>query len=176
MITDPRQILLRPGGRLPRAEFMVGAVAFVALSYAGIAIMQWLDPATGAGFWFGLFVFVFALPYMLYSVAGQRLHDMGRSVWPLTWLLVLMVIAMFAVAYANGGEEYIDTLSKFDRKEAIDPAIKAQADQIYQDQLAAGGANMKLKLILGGMLGAFTLWLALSPGQKGENKYGSAAY
>jgi len=172
MTLDPRQILLRPRGRLSRAEFAIGAVGFVLISYLSIAIMRWLDPSTSLGFWFGLFVFVMALPYMLYSIAGQRLHDMGRSVWPLTWLIILMVIAMFAVAYANGGEEYIDTLSKFDRKEAIDPAVKAAADQRYQDQLAAGNANRTLSLLLGGMLGVFTLWLGLQKGQSVENKYG----
>ena len=169
---DPRTLLLRPRGRIGRVQFIVGAAMFVALALASVAVMRLLDPSTAAGFWWGFAMFLLFLPFALYSVAGQRLHDMGRSVWPLTWLLIIMVAVMFSVAYSNGGEEYIDTLAGFDRRASIDPAIKQAADDAYRARLAEGGANRTLSLLLSGLLGAFVLALALVPGQRGENRWG----
>ena len=167
---DPRKLLFRPRGRLNRPSFAVGLVLFLVVTALAGVVMRALDPATGAGFYFGLF-FAIAWMFMLYSVFGQRLHDMGKNVWPLTGVLALLFVLFISVAMAYGGAEYVDAYSEFERKDIIDPEVKAELDAAYEAELAEG-AGRTLNLVLGGVMGAFTLWLLLTKGQTEANRYG----
>ena len=173
MTLNPLHLLFRPRGRLDRPSFAVALVLFLLVSALATWILRALDPATAAGFWFGLVWFLLFF-YMLYSVFGQRLHDMGRSVWPLTGLLFALFLLFISVAMAYGGAEYMSEYSQFDRKEVIDPSTVERLDETYRTELAAGGERT---LRWGSKLlaGAFTLWLLVWPGQAGENRYGGAA-
>ena len=170
MVLDPRQLLFRPRARLDRPSFAAALVALIVAFALGGVIMRLLDPATAGGFYFGLFFGIASL-FMIYSVFGQRLHDMGLSVWPLTGLLFLLFLIFIGVAMAYGGVEYFEAYSQFDRKEAIDPEVVRALDDAYRERLAQGGARM-LKVLMSGAIGAFTLWLLLSKGEAGENRYG----
>ena len=170
MTRNPLHILLRPGGRLGRVSFVVGVVLLVVLSALAGVVMRALDPATSAGFWWGLGYFLLFW-VMLFSVFGQRLHDMGRTVWPLWGVLFAVFLVMIGVMLAYGGAEYFGAFSAYDREDAIDPAVVESLRADYEAELAKAGPT--LNLILSVILGAFTVWLALTPGKEAENRWGA---
>ena len=170
MTLDPRKLLFRPRGRLSRAEFVVGVVMFVAVVLASFYLMHLLNPATAAGFWAGL-VLLFVIPFMFYSVWGQRLHDMGRSVWPVTAALFLAFLILIGVMLAYGGTEYFSEFSQYDRKDEIDTEVRELLQAEFQAKLANGG-EQRAGLLLNLLFGALTVWLAVAPGERSENRYG----
>ena len=169
-VLDPRALLFRPGQRIGRASFVVGVIMLLVLTVALEGLMRILDPATAAGFWLGLAILVL-FPIMLYSVYGQRLHDMGRTVWPLTATLFLLLFATLIVMSINGGSDLVYEVSGFTEDQARDPDIVGPIVQGYQDRIQQDSAPT-LKVIGIALWGALTLWLALAPGTAEENKYG----
>ena len=170
---DPRTLLLRPGKRIGRASFLAGVLMLVAAGLLATAILRWVGAGTAVGFWFYL-AFLLLFPYMLYSVYGQRLHDIGRTVWPLTAALAASFLILIGVMLAYGGAEYFTAFSQFDRKEAIDPAVVDEIKTAYEAELANGGSR-RAKTLLSAVFGALTLWLAFRPGTATDNKYGPPA-
>ena len=170
MVLDPRKLLFRTRGRLDRPSFAAALVALLVAFFIGGVVMRLLDPATAPGFFFGLFFGIASL-FMIYSVFGQRLHDMGFSVWPLTGLLFVLFLIFLGVAMAYGGVEYFEAYSQFERKEAIDPEVVRALDEAYQERLAQGGSRT-LGLLMSGAIGLFTVWLLLARGDEGANRYG----
>lgn len=169
---DPRQLLLRPGKRIGRGSFVVGVVMLLALTVALEAIMRVLDPATAGGFWMGLAIIIL-FPIMLYSVYGQRLHDLGRTVWPLTATIFLLLFATIVVMSINGGSDLVYEVAGFSEEQARDPDTVGPIVQGYQDRIQARSA-FPLAVIGALLWGGLTLWLALSPGRATDNKYGPA--
>jgi len=170
MILDPRTLLFRPGKRIDRASFVVGVVMLLTVTLGLESLMEILDPATAAGFWLGLAIIVL-FPIMLYSVYGQRLHDLGLTVWALSATLFLLLVAAIVVMTINGGSDLIYEVAAFSEAEATNPEIVAPIVEGYQNRIQEQSSG-PLALIGGVLWGALTLCLALAPGRAVENKYG----
>lgn len=170
MTLDPRTLLFRPRGRLGRGGFAVGVAMLLAVTLGLERLMSWLDPATAAGFWLGLAILVL-FPIMLYSVYGQRLHDLGRTVWALTATIFLLLLATLVVMAVNGGDELIYEVANFTPQQAEDPDVVGPIVRGYQQRIQARSAT-PLALIGAFLWGGLTLWLLLAPSQPTENRYG----
>ncbi len=163
-----KRIFLTPSGRQNRRDFWIG--------YFGVSVFIWAVnsylksyPALELSFWVAL-VFPFLVLYMTYCVYGKRLHDMGRSYWPLTGLIVALVLLVIIVMLSYGGSEYFSEFAKYERKAVIDEAVRARLIETYQTELKKG--NRVLYILSTGLILAFTLWCGLSRSDPASNKYG----
>lgn len=162
------KLLLSPAGRIDRQRFWIGMAVFAVL----VVVFNFGLKQLGNSVW----AFLISLPFpfialhMAYSVYGKRLHDMGRSFWPLTGMIVSLILVMIVVMLSFGGSDYFAEFSQFERKEDIDPAIKAAIQERYQARLAEG--NTTVTAIMYAIIGAFTLWCGLAKSDPNANVYG----
>jgi len=162
------KLLLSPAGRIGRQKFWTGMAAFAVL----VLVFNWGLKQLGGSTW----AFLISLPFpflalhMAYSVYGKRLHDMGRSFWPLTAMLVSLLFVAIIVMLTYGGSEYFAEFAQYERKEDIDPAVQKAIQERYQARLAEG--NGIVKGIMWGIIGAFTLWCGVSKSDPKTNLYG----
>ncbi len=117
--------------------------------------------------------FPFLVLHMAYCVYGKRLHDMGRSFWPLTGMIVSLIMVAIIVMLTFGGSEYFSEFAQYDRKEDIDPAEIERIKTAYQERLSQGNATVSNLMM--GIIAAFTLWCGLSKSEPQANKYGPPA-
>ena len=160
-------LFLSPRGRINRLEFAVGVAVLIAFVIA----QKYIFAVMGEGLisFFLPMIFFFLTLHIVLCIFGKRLHDLGRSLWPLMGLFSLMIIAAILVSLNFGGLEYFNTVIAHPEYAGDEVAMK-QVQQVYQETLAA---NMpKVRLLMAIIPGAFTLWLLLRPGVAGENKYG----
>ena len=115
--------------------------------------------------------FPFIALHMTYSIYGKRLHDMGRSFWPLTGMIASLILVAIVVMLSFGGSEYFAEFSQYERKEDIDPVILAEIQERYQTRLAQG--NTTVSAVMYGIIGAFTLWCGFSKSDPNTNNYGA---
>lgn len=116
--------------------------------------------------------FPFLVLHMAYCVYGKRLHDMGRSFWPLTGMIVGLILVAIIVMMTFGGSEYFSEFAQYDRKEDIDPAEIERIKSAYQARLSDGTATVHN--IMMGIIAAFTLWCGLSKPDSHTNNYGAS--
>lgn len=142
--------------------------AFTAL----VIVFNWGLQQLGGSVW----AFLISLPFpfialhMAYSIYGKRLHDMGRSFWPLTGMLTSLMLVAIVVMLSFGGSEYFAEFSQYERKQDIDSAVKAEIQARYQARLAEG--NTTVSSVMSAIIGLFTLWCGLSKPDPKQNKYG----
>jgi len=161
------KLFLSQSGRMPRRSFIISVAVFTGF----VLLQKYLLPYTGTGIpnfllGFGLF---FLNLHIIMSVYGKRLHDLGRSFWPLIGLFALMAIVFIVLILNYGGIEYFDTVMAHPEY-AGDEAAMQKVLQTYQDKLAKG--LPKANVIMAALPALFTLWLALAPGQADKNRYG----
>lgn len=171
MIISPYKMLLSPAGRMGRKDFWVAMVIFTALVLLFNFALQRLGTSTLA-FLISL-PFPFLVLHMAYCIYGKRLHDMGRSFWPLTGMITLLLVVAMVVMLTFGGSEYFSEFAQYDRKEDIDPAEIERIKNAYQARLSEGNATVHN--VMAGIIGLFTLWCGLSKPESRDNKYGPAA-
>ena len=171
MTISPYKLLLSPSGRIGRKDFWIGVVLLTALTILFNLILRKLGGGSILAFLISL-PFPFLVLHMCYAVYGKRLHDMGRSFWPLTWMIVSLLLVLIVVMLSYGGSEYFSEFAQFERKSDIDPAVKEAIVARYQARLseATGLLNGSMMAIIGG----FTLWCGLSKSQAENNIYGPA--
>ncbi len=169
MLAKAYKLLFSPRGRIARPAFIAGIAFLVVFT----ALQKLLFARLGAGmisFYVPMILFFVTLHIVL-CIYGKRLHDLGRSLWPLTGMIAGMMIIAILVSLNFGGLEYFDTVMAHPEY-AGDEAAMQQVQQVYQDKLAA---NMpKVRLLMAVLPALFTLWLAVKTGAKGDNKYGPA--
>jgi uncharacterized membrane protein YhaH (DUF805 family) len=139
-------LLLSLQGRIRRRDFWVGFSIVMAASLAANAV-----PLVGP-------VLSVLVIWPQLAVHAKRLHDMGHSAW---WQLAPFAVSMVAGMYAmqHGGE-------------ALLQAIASNDQTAFTDALQAGGAGVGA-IAAAAVLGlGFELWVGLSPGSSGENKFG----
>ena len=162
------KLFLSPAGRMGRRNFWIGVVGFILFVVLMQAILRLMGPT--------LFQFFLSLIYIvlvfqiLYSVYGKRLHDIGRSFWPLTGMITLTFLIFLGVAIIFGAGEYITEFSAYNRKDIIDPQEidRLQAEYLTQSK----GGTIWISVLSYGSWAIFTLWLGLSKPDASANKYG----
>jgi len=117
--------------------------------------------------------FPFLVLHMTYCVYGKRLHDMGRSFWPLTGMIVSLIVVAIIVMLTFGGSEYFSEFAQYDRKEDIDPVEIERIKAAYQERLSQGNATVSNIMMT--IIAAFTLWCGLSKTDPEPNNYGPPA-
>jgi len=168
MILSPYKILLSPSGRMGRKDFWIGMVIFAALVILFNFALGRLGNSTPA-FLVSL-PFPFLVLHMAYCVYGKRLHDMGRSFWSLTGMIVSLIMVAIIVMLTFGGSEYFSEFAQYDRKEDIDPVEIERIKVAYQNRLSKGNATVSNVMMA--IITVFTLWCGLSKSESETNKYG----
>jgi len=163
------KLLLSPAGRIGRKDFWIGMAGFAVL----VMVFNLSLKQLGNSVWAFLISlpFPFLVLHMAYAVYGKRLHDMGRSFWPLTAMIVSLIVVAIIVMLSFGGSEYFAEFAQYERKEDIDPAVKAAIQERYQARLAEG--NGLVSALMWAIIGGFTLWCGLSKADPVANKYGA---
>lgn len=161
-------LFLSPNGRIGRRKFWIG---FLGLSVFIFLVNSYLRayPELYVSFWVAL-IFPFIAVHIIYSVFGKRLHDMGKSFWPLTAMIVLEIMVVIGIMLAFGGAEYFSEFSQYDRKAVIDVDVRDKLITDYQAQITANMGIIKPLMLIVPTL--FTLWVGVSKGQDTSNKYG----
>jgi len=162
------KLLLSPAGRIGRQHFWIGMAVFTVL----VVVFNWGLKQLGGSTWAFLISlpFPFLVLHMAYSIYGKRLHDMGRSFWPLTAMIVSLIVVAIIVMLSFGGSDYFAEFSQYERKEDIDPAVRAAIQERYQARLEQG--NGTVRAVMSAIIGGFTLWCGVSKPDAGTNKYG----
>ena len=162
------KLLLSPAGRIGRQHFWIGMAVFAVL----VVVFNWGLKQLGGSTWAFLISlpFPFLVLHMAYSLYGKRLHDMGRSFWPLTAMIVSLIVVAIIVMLSFGGSDYFAEFSQYERKEDIDPAVRAAIQERYQARLAQGNGTVRAVMLA--IIGGFTLWCGVSKPDAGTNKYG----
>ncbi len=147
---DWKTLFFSPEGRIGQSAFWIGWLAL----FGANMVIHFL-PIIGQ--LLGLVTL-----YCSVCVFSKRLHDMGRSgflqIWPILICTVLVVGGIVMVA---------------------GPAIMAGIADADESQIMAavmaGVGGMILALLAAFAIGvSFLLWVGLSKGQPGENRYGPA--
>ena len=168
MTKNMRKLFLSPSGRIARISFMIGVLVLVAFIGLQLVAINKIG-VNMTSFFLGLGLFFLNL-HICMSVFGKRLHDVGRSFWPLIGLFTLIIIVWMVLILNYGGIEYFDTVMEHPEY-ADNEAEMKKVLQIYQDKLAKGMPKARwIMLILPAL---FTAWLSLAPGNKGDNRFGA---
>ena len=141
MITSPYKVLLSPSGRMGQKDFWIAMVIFSLLVLLFNFALQRLGNSTPA-FLISL-PFPFLVLHMAYCVYGKRLHDMGRSFWPLTGMITSLILVAIIVMLAFGGSEFFSEFAQYHRKAEIDPAVQKDIVERYQAEMAKSHANSR---------------------------------
>ena len=122
-----------------------------------------------AGF-FAVLAFPFVILQIAYSVFGKRLHDMGRTLWPVTGLICAMLLAMIIVMLVYGGAEYFAAYSEYSRDNPPPEEVVEQLNAEFKPRQAEG--ESVLSFIIFSLLAGFILWLGVAKPEAGANAYG----
>jgi uncharacterized membrane protein YhaH (DUF805 family) len=162
--------LFSPRGRMGRRDYLIGL--------AGIAVFSVVFNFVLARMGNSVWAFLISLPFpfivlhMTYCVYGKRLHDLGRSFWAVTAMITALIAIAIAIMMSFGGAEYFAAFAEYDRKKPPTPEVSSALKATYEAELAKGLPLMNGLML--GVIGTFSLWLALAKPQSGENRYGPA--
>ncbi|HWE47298.1 MAG TPA: DUF805 domain-containing protein [Caulobacteraceae bacterium] len=145
---DFKALLLSPAGRVNREDFWVG---FLILAAADVLVL--LIPLVG-------WALMVASIYCWICLYSKRLHDMGKPAWLIAipygvWLIpVVAAIVMGGMAIVSGLVNGDDSGTSF--------------------SVLAGLGGFLTACLVALLIGlGFLLWMGLTPGQTGDNRYGS---
>ena len=161
--------LFMPMGRSSRRTFWITLAGFAVL----VVLFDWglgfHDNASGFYFW-GFLIWMVMLIQGVFGIYGKRLKDFGRSVlWILT--LIAVLCAVLVVIMLNfGGAEYFAAYGEYERKAVIDPAVREALDAEFNAEMARAGPFVTWTT--GALMLGFTLWVGLTRGDAGDNRYG----
>ncbi|PHR93545.1 MAG: hypothetical protein COA69_02585 [Robiginitomaculum sp.] len=167
MFKQAYSLFLSPRGRIGRGVF-IKAVLVWGVFYA--AQYFWFEKTgtSNLNFYLSLALLILNIQ-VVFCIFGKRLHDFGRSTWALIGLFALLLIIAIFVMLNFGGLEYFNTIMENPGLQS-DPQAMKDVHQIYQDTL---GENIPKSRILMSILPVgFILWLAVTPGQACDNRYG----
>jgi len=162
------KLLLSPSGRIGRRDFLIGVAVFFVVTTVFNFILKQMGGST-LSFLISL-PFPFLVLHMTYCIYGKRLHDIGRSFWPLTGMIVTLIMIAIVVMLTFGGAEYFAGFAEFDRNNPPPAELAERLQSEYQQELEKGTGWLYGSMC--SVIGAFTLWLALAKSQVGSNQYG----
>ena len=165
------KILMSPAGRMGRRDYLLGLAAFT----VAVLVFNFILARMGNSVWAFLISlpFPFIVLHMTYCVYGKRLHDMGRSFWPLTAMICALLLVMIGVMLSFGGSEYFSEFAQYDSKNPAPPEVAEAIRLEYETRMVAG--LPWLTGLMSGIIGLFTLWLVLSKTEPATNQYGPPA-
>lgn len=139
---DWKRLFLSAEGRVGRRDFWIGFAIIFVASIVLGAI-----PVIGQ-------IIGLLLIWPQVCVHAKRLHDMGRTAWLILIPFVVTIAAMGFVAVTGG------------------LALMGAAGEDYETAAGAGAAS-GLAILVAFLVGVgFLLWVGLSPGQAGPNRFG----
>lgn len=162
------KLLFSPSGRIGRRHYLMGLAIFFVITVLFNLTLKSLGSSMAA-FWLSL-PFPFLVLHMTYCVYGKRLHDMGRSFWPVTAFIVGLIAIAITVMMSFGGAEYFAGFAEYGRDNPPPPDLAEQLQTEYQTRLAEGSGWLYGSMC--GLIGAFSLWLALGKSDPESNPYG----
>ena len=162
------KLLLSPSGRIGRKDYLIGLMGLVIIFTLYGLLINALGRSM-AGF-FAVLAFPFVILQIAYSVFGKRLHDMGRTLWPMTGLICAMLMAMIIVMLVYGGAEYFAAYSEYSRDNPPPEEVVEQLNAEFKPRQAEG--ESVLSFIIFSLLAGFTLWLGVAKPEAGANAYG----
>lgn len=169
MIKTALYHLFVPSGRTDRKTFWITLAAFAALVF-GFKAGLFMNDTGGAVYFWGFLIWLTMFFCGVFAIYGKRLKDFGRSVLPIVTVLTAIIIVLIIIMLANGGAEYFDAYSQYDRKATIDPEIRREINARYEARMA--GAAPLVTLSTSALTIGFTLWVGLTKGDPGDNRYG----
>lgn len=149
---DWKSLFLSADGRIGKKEFWIGWVILFAAS-----IVLGMIPLIGQ-------IASIALIYPSVCVFSKRLHDFGKSGWLAAVPYVVGLVGTIVAFMIGGAGIFAAAMSG---QGGDDPAAAAAA------MSGMGGALAIFGLIFLFYI-AYTLWVGLSSGDPGENRYGPA--
>lgn len=167
MLDRYRHLFLSPRGRSNRTQFGLGLVAL--LVFYSLQMIWFSKTGTNQFNFIMAFVLLFLNLHIISSLYGKRLHDLGRTTWPLIGMFALVLISAIFVMLNFGGLEYFETLNQ-NPEMAQDPEAMKKIHEAYQDSLAQNVPRTRLIMSVIPVL--FTLWTGFKPGQSKTNRYG----
>ena len=163
--------LFVPMGRTPPRTFWTWLAVFAVL----VVVFDWglsrHDPSQAFYFW-GFLVWMVMLICGVFGIYGKRLKDFGRSVGWIFLMITALLILLMVIMLAFGGAEYFAEYSQYERKAAIDADVRERLNARFQEQLS--GSKSVVRWSTGALMLGFTLWVGLTRGDAGENRYGPA--
>jgi len=164
-------MLLSPAGRMGRKGFWVGIAVLLLTAFLFEFVFKNVGESMTLFFLYPVCLILFI--HMVYCIYGKRLHDMGRSFWPLTGILVLFFIISTLVLLDAGGAEFFTEFSRYERKVEIAEETKKAIQEPFNQEY--GERQDISKWINYGLLIGFTLWCGLSKTEPKANIYGDPA-
>lgn len=161
--------MLAPAGRIAPKPFWAGFAGLIIFFIGMNFLMKQLTSGGALEFWMGL-IYFFLVFQIMYSIYGKRLHDMGRTFWPLTTCITATILISIGVMMSFGGAEYFSEFAQYDRKDIIDPARRDEITKTYESRLANG--ERILAPILSLLWVGFTLWVGFGKRDPKTNIYG----
>ncbi|MFZ5670884.1 MAG: DUF805 domain-containing protein [Pseudomonadota bacterium] len=147
---DWKTLFFSAEGRIGRSAFWIGWLVLL-----GVNVVAGFIPL------FGLLISLAAI-YCSVCVFAKRLHDMGKSGWLQIWPILISIALVVGGVFMAGGPAIMAALSHAD-----DAAVGMAA--------LAGMGGMMLAFLGAFVISfGFLLWVGLSSGQAGENRYGPA--
>ena len=162
------KLLLSPSGRIGRKDYLIGLTGLVIIFTLYGLLINALGGSM-AGF-FAVLAFPFVILQIAYSVFGKRLHDMGRTLWPVTGLICAMLLAMIIVMLVYGGADYFAAYSEYSRDNPPPDEVVERLNAEFKPRQAEG--ESVLSFIIFSLLAGFTLWLGVAKPEAGANAYG----
>ena len=162
------KLLLSPSGRIGRKDYLIGLTGLVIIFTLYGLLINALGGSM-AGF-FAVLAFPFVILQIAYSVFGKRLHDMGRTLLPVTGLICAMLLAMIIVMLVYGGADYFAAYSEYSRDNPPPDEVVERLNAEFKPRQAEG--ESVLSLIILSLLAGFTLWLGVAKAEAGANAYG----
>ncbi|MEP3654730.1 MAG: DUF805 domain-containing protein [Litorimonas sp.] len=162
------KLLFSPSGRIGRRDYLIGLVLFCVITILFNLTLKSLGNSMAA-FWLSL-PFPFLVLHMTYSVYGKRLHDMGRSFWPVTAFIAGLIAIAIIVMMTFGGAEYFAGFAEYGRDNPPPPELAEQLQTEYQARLAEGSGWLYGSMC--SLIGVFSLWLTIGKPDPNQNRYG----
>jgi len=146
---DWKFLFFTADGRIGRQNFWIGVLILFAVGM----VLGWI-PLIG-------WLISLAAIYCWVCLYSKRLHDMGKSGW-LTLIPFGIGAALMMIGFVIGGAAMMTGFAMHPNGADMNPAA-----------FAGMGAFAGL-MGLAGLLGfIFLLWVGLTPGEPGENRYGA---
>jgi uncharacterized membrane protein YhaH (DUF805 family) len=160
-------VLFSAKGRIGPKTYWISYGPILVISIASSFVVRG-DPSNRALSSLSLLVSLILL-YPMICIFSKRLHDMGRS----GWLQLLLYGASLAMGIFVASRSFGPTMSAAMSAQG-DPAAAQAAVQASMADLMANDPVLKYSPYIGMAISlAWALWLGLTPGNSGENKYGA---